>query len=125
MPFWETNLFSKQAAIIPKQQSISDLQDECTLLMEFSEQEIIGPMARLRVWKYSFTSVHEKRNQVEKLNTEAIITWCLYCYLWTYLTSCSTVFIVNFEKVNAACDSAKNFHGNATVYSKNFKFLFC
>ena len=42
----------------------------------------------------------------------------------TYLTSCSSVFIVNFEKLNAVCDSAKNFHGNATVYSKNFKFLF-
>ena len=23
--------------------------------------------------------------------------WCLYCWLWTYFTSCSSVSIVNFE----------------------------
>ena len=27
--------------------------------------------------------------------------WCLYCYLWTYFTTCSSVSIVNFEQVNA------------------------
>ena len=27
--------------------------------------------------------------------------WCLYCWLWTYLTSCSSVSIVNFKHVIA------------------------
>ena len=27
--------------------------------------------------------------------------WCLYCKLWTYFIPCSSVFIVNFEQVNA------------------------
>ena len=27
--------------------------------------------------------------------------WDLYCYFWTYFTSCSSIFIVNFEHVNA------------------------
>ena len=27
--------------------------------------------------------------------------WCLYCYLRTYFTPCSSVSIVNFEQVNA------------------------
>ena len=25
--------------------------------------------------------------------------WCLYCYLWTYFTPCSSVSIVNFQQV--------------------------
>ena len=28
--------------------------------------------------------------------------WCLYCWLWTYLTSFSSVFIVDFEQVNVS-----------------------
>ena len=27
--------------------------------------------------------------------------WCLYYYLWTYFVTCSSVFIVDFEQVNA------------------------
>ena len=27
--------------------------------------------------------------------------WCLYCELWTDITHCSCVFIVDFEQVNA------------------------
>ena len=26
--------------------------------------------------------------------------WCLYCVLWTYLTPCSSVSIINFEQIN-------------------------
>ena len=29
--------------------------------------------------------------------------WCFCCYLWTYSTPCSSVFIVNFEQINAGC----------------------
>ena len=25
--------------------------------------------------------------------------WCVYCYCWTYLTTCSIVFIAKFEDV--------------------------
>ena len=31
--------------------------------------------------------------------------WCLYCWLWTYLTPFSNVFIVNFEQVNAGWET--------------------
>ena len=27
--------------------------------------------------------------------------WCLYCLLWTYFTTCSSIFMVNFEHVIA------------------------
>ena len=27
--------------------------------------------------------------------------WCLYCYLWTYFTPCSSVSFVDFEQINA------------------------
>ena len=27
--------------------------------------------------------------------------WCLYCFLWTYITPCYSVSIVSFEHVNA------------------------
>ena len=27
--------------------------------------------------------------------------WCLYCYLGTYYTPCSSVSTINFEQVNA------------------------
>ena len=31
--------------------------------------------------------------------------WCLYCSLWTYFALCSSVFIVNFEEVNAGWEN--------------------
>ena len=30
--------------------------------------------------------------------------WCLYYYLWTHFTPCSSIFIANFEQVNASWD---------------------
>ena len=32
--------------------------------------------------------------------TSLTLFWCFYCWLWTYFTSFSSVFIVNFEPVN-------------------------
>ena len=29
--------------------------------------------------------------------------WCLYCWLWTYFTPCSSVSIIKFEHVIARC----------------------
>ena len=34
-----------------------------------------------------------------KLTVKTLLFWCLYCWLWTYLTPCSSVSIVNFEQV--------------------------
>ena len=34
--------------------------------------------------------------------------WCLCCYLGTYFTLCSTVFVINFEHVIAGCVSYDN-----------------
>ena len=36
-----------------------------------------------------------------KVNNRNTRTCCLYCWLWTYFRPCSSVFIVNFEQVNA------------------------
>ena len=32
--------------------------------------------------------------------------WCLYCELWTYFTTSSSVFIVKFEQVNAGWEGS-------------------
>ena len=42
-----------------------------------------------------------KVNNKETRTTPMALFWCLYCYLWTYFTPCSSVSIVNFEHVNA------------------------
>ena len=43
-----------------------------------------------------------KDNNKETRTTPVASFWCLYCYLWTYSTSCSSVSIVNFENVIAS-----------------------
>ena len=35
--------------------------------------------------------------------------WCFYCLLETYFTPYSSVSIVNFEQVNAGCDTLLDF----------------
>ena len=124
MPFWETNLFSKQAAIIPKQQSISDLQDESTFngIFRTGNNWSYGQIKGMKIFLYECSWETEPSWKTHHRGNNHMVSLLLTL---TYLTSCSSVFIVNFEKVNATCDSAKNFHGNAIVYSKNFKFLFC
>ena len=58
--------------------------------------------------------------------------WCLYCYLWTYFTLCSTVSIVNFEHViadwvlepceeNSTKQDPENFVANIHVLKFNKK----
>ena len=42
-----------------------------------------------------------KVNNKDTRTTSSTSFWCLYCYLWTYFTTCSSVSIVNFEQVNA------------------------
>ena len=38
-----------------------------------------------------------KVNNKDTRTTPLALVWCLYCLLWTYFTSCSSVSIVNFE----------------------------
>ena len=33
--------------------------------------------------------------------------WCLYCWLWKYVTPCSSIFIINFEHVIACWELPK------------------
>ena len=40
-------------------------------------------------------------NKKDTRTTPVASFWCLYCLLWTYFTPCSTVFIVDFEQLNA------------------------
>ena len=42
-----------------------------------------------------------KVNNKDTTATPMASFWCLYCYLSTYFTSCSSVSIVNFELVKA------------------------
>ena len=51
--------------------------------------------------------------------------WCLYCYLWTYFTPCSSVSIVNFEHVIAGWVGNKiirSVHGTHHVL-RNFSII--
>ena len=41
-----------------------------------------------------------KVNNKDTRTTPLASWWCLYSYLWTYFTPCSSVSIVNFEQVN-------------------------
>ena len=43
-----------------------------------------------------------KVNNKDTRTTSLVSFWCLYCYLWTYFTPCSSASIVNFEQVNAS-----------------------
>ena len=52
--------------------------------------------------KYRYLYTHPTWRCFEyTLMTHTHSFWCNYCQLWTYFTPCSSVFIVNFEKVNA------------------------
>ena len=42
-----------------------------------------------------------KINNKDTRTTLLASVWCLYSYLWTYFTSCSSVSVVNFEHVIA------------------------
>ena len=42
-----------------------------------------------------------KVNNKDTRMTPMVSFWCLYCWPWTYFTSCSSVSIVNSEQVNA------------------------
>ena len=45
-----------------------------------------------------------KVNNKDTKTTPLVSFWCLYCWLLTYFLPCSSVSIVNFEKVNAYWD---------------------
>ena len=45
-----------------------------------------------------------KANNKDTTTRPSALFWCLYCYLWTYFTPCSSVSIVNFERVIAGWD---------------------
>ena len=52
--------------------------------------------------KYRYLYTHPTWRCFEyTLMTHTHSFWCIYCQLWTYFTPCSSVFIVNFEQVNA------------------------
>ena len=46
--------------------------------------------------------------------------WCLYCFLWTYITPCYSVSIVSFEHVNAGwvCSYWNSFHTHTYILTK-------
>ena len=41
-------------------------------------------------------------NFIKKETPTQVSFWCFYCKLWAYFTPCSSVFIGNFEQVNAS-----------------------
>ena len=51
-----------------------------------------------------------KVNNKDTRTTSMTSFWCLYCYLWTYFTSCSSVSIFNFEHVIAGWVVFKKIH---------------
>ena len=50
--------------------------------------------------------------------TSLTLFWFLYCKLWTYLTPCSSVSIVDFEEVNG------DWEGNISNLKPSFHWLF-
>ena len=47
------------------------------------------------------------QNEFVSFRTNNIgVVWCLYCWLWTYFTPCSSFSIINFEQVNAGWETS-------------------
>ena len=49
-----------------------------------------------------------EQEQYRHQNNTLASFWCLYCYLWTYFTPCSSASIVNFEHVIAGWTCKSN-----------------
>ena len=75
-----------------------------------SSYEKVFPMLKLKCMKICCVEMHENLLPLTSF-------WYLYCQLWTFLTPCSSVSIVNFEQVNAVWES------NGVIYCFCFVYL--